>query len=62
MQDDAIQLEECKITVRSGYNAAGEPVFSTAFEGDIEYTQALGLLEVAKETVKDAYYAGGLED
>lgn len=62
MHDDAIEIEECKITIRSGYNAAGEPVFATAFEGSPSYIHTLGLLEVAKETVKDVYYSGGMED
>lgn len=60
--DDAIHLEECRIIIRSGYNAEGEPVFSTAFEGGPSYIHTLGLLEVAKDAVKDAYYAGGMED
>ena len=62
MHEDAIQLEECKIIIRSGYNAEGEPVFSTAFEGAPSYIQTLGLLEVAKDAVKDVYYSGGMED
>lgn len=59
MHEDAIQLEECKIIIRSGYNAEGEPVFATAFEGNIEYVHAIGLLEITKETIKDVYAEGG---
>lgn len=61
MHDDAIEIEECKITIRSGYNTSGEPVFATAFEGDIEYVHAIGLLEITKEAIKDVYEAGGME-
>lgn len=57
--DDAIELEECRIIIRSGYNAEGEPVFSTAFEGNIEYVHTIGLLEITKETIKDVYTEGG---
>lgn len=60
MHDDAIHLEECRIVIRSGYNDEGEPVFSTAFEGNIEYVHAIGLLEITKETIKDVYSEGGL--
>lgn len=62
MHNDAIELEECRIVIRSGYNAEGEPVFATAFEGNIEYVHAIGLLEITKEAVKDVYEAGGMED
>lgn len=60
MHEDAIQLEECRIVIRSGYNAEGEPVFATAFEGNIEYVHAIGLLEITKETIKEVYSEGGL--
>lgn len=60
MNDDAIHLEECRIVIRSGYNAEGEPIFSAAFEGNIEYVHAIGLLEITKETIKDVYSEGGL--
>lgn len=59
MHDDAIELEECRIVIRSGYNAEGEQVFATAFEGDIEYVHAIGLLEITKETIKEVYSEGG---
>jgi len=53
MTDDEIHYEECRITIISGFNRNGEPVFQTQFDGEALYPHALGLLDIAKDHIKE---------
>ena len=53
MYDDEIKFIECRITITSGFNKHGEPVFTTQFDGEASYPHALGLLEIAKDHIKE---------
>ena len=51
--EDAIEFVECRITITSGFNKHGEPVYTTQFDGEALYPHALGLLEIAKDHIKE---------
>lgn len=53
MHDDDIEFIEARITITSGFNKHGEPVFTTQFDGEVLYPHALGLLEIAKDHIKE---------
>lgn len=53
MHDDDIVVEECRITIRSGFNRHSEPVFQTQFDGEALHPHALGLLEITKDHIKE---------
>lgn len=60
--DDAIEFVECRITITSGFNKHGEPVFTTQFDGEALYPHALGLLEIAKDHIKEETTTGAEEE
>ena len=52
---DTIRYEDSRITIRSGFDESGDQVFSVDTRGHLPYCYALGLLEAAKETIRDMY-------
>lgn len=52
---DAIRYEDSRITIRSGFDEGGDQVFSVDTRGHLPYCYALGLLEAAKDTIKETY-------
>ena len=48
-----IALERGRITLAFGLDQEGEPIFTTHITGDRDYCKLLGLLEAAKENVRD---------
>lgn len=52
-----IALERGRITLAFGLDQEGEPIFTTHITGDRDLCKLLGLLEAAKEEVKE--YCGG---
>lgn len=52
---DTIRYEDSRITIRSGFDGSGDQVFSVDTRGHLPYCYALGLLEAAKETIRDMY-------
>ena len=50
---DTIRYEDSRITIRSGFNESGDQVFEVDTRGHLPYCYALGLLEAAKETIRD---------
>ena len=53
--DDTIRYEDSRILIRSGFDEGGDQVFSVDVEGRPPYVYALGLLEAAKDTIKETY-------
>ena len=53
--DDTIRYEDSRITVRSGFDKDGGQVFEVDARGHLPYVYALGLLEAAKDTIKETY-------
>ena len=53
--DDTIRYEDSRIVIRSGFDESGDQVFSVDMEGHPPYVYALGLLEAAKETIRETY-------
>ena len=53
--DDTIRYEDSRITVRSGFDKDGGQVFEVDARGHLPYVYALGLLEAAKDTIKEIY-------
>ena len=52
---DPIKYEDSRIVIRSGFDESGDQVFSVDTRGHLPYVYALGLLEAAKETIRDMY-------
>lgn len=52
---DTIRYEDSRIIIRSGFDENGDQVFSVDTEGHPPYVYALGLLEAAKDTIKETY-------
>ena len=53
--DDTIRYEDSRIVIRSGFDEDGDQVFEVDTRGHLPYVYALGLLEAAKETIRDMY-------
>lgn len=53
MYDDEIKFAECHIAITSRFNQHGEPIYKTEFDGEALYPHALGLLEIAKDHIKE---------
>lgn len=53
--DDPIRYVDSRITITSGFDENGDQVFSVDTEGHPPYVYTLGLLEAAKETIKETY-------
>ena len=53
--DDTIRYEDSRITVRSVFDKDGGQVFEVDARGHLPYVYALGLLEAAKDTIKETY-------
>lgn len=52
---DPIKYEDSRIVIRSGFDESGDQVFSVDTRGHLPYVYALGLLEAAKDTIKETY-------
>lgn len=52
---DRINHRDCQITITHGLDHDGELFFYVELEGDLPYVYALGLLEAAKDGLKDMY-------
>lgn len=52
---DPIKYEDSRLIIRSGFDEGGDQVFSVDMEGHPPYVYALGLLEAAKDTIKETY-------
>lgn len=50
-----IEYEDSRIIITSGFDENGDQIFSVDTRGHLPYCYALGLLEVAKETIRETY-------
>lgn len=53
--DDTIRYEDSRIVIRSGFDEDGDQVFEVDTRGHLPYVYALGLLEAAKDMIKETY-------
>ena len=60
--DDTIRYEDSRITIRSGLDKDGGQVFEVDTRGHLPYCYAIGLLEAAKDTIKETYTDTGEEE
>lgn len=54
-QGDLIKYQEFQITITHGLDRDGESLFHVHVDGDLPYVYALGLLEAAKDNLKEMY-------
>lgn len=52
---DLIKHQDCKITVTHGIADDGHMLFHVNVDGDMPYVYTLGLLEAAKENIREMY-------
>lgn len=52
---DLIKHADCCITITHGLDSEGDMLFSVNVDGDMPYVYALGLLEAAKDDLKQIY-------
>lgn len=52
---DLIKLKDSQITITHGLDESGEALFHVNIKGDLPYVYALGLLEAAKDNLKNHY-------
>lgn len=50
-----IEWEDSRIVITSGFDENGDQIFSVDTRGHLPYCYALGLLEAAKDTIKETY-------
>ena len=53
--DNPIKYEDSRIVITSGFDENGDQIFSVDTRGHLPYCYALGLLEAAKDTIKETY-------
>lgn len=54
-QGDLIKYQDCQITITHGLDHDGESLFHVNVDGDLPYVYVLGLLEAAKDNLKEMY-------
>lgn len=52
---DLIQHQDCRITITHGLDSEGDMLFSVHVDGDMPYVSTLGLLEAAKDHLKQMF-------
>lgn len=52
---DLIKHQDCRITITHGLDERGDMIFNVDLDGDMPYVYTLGLLEAAKDNLKEMF-------